>query len=303
MYKDILITGADDFMAPYLYEAVKASVPDDVNIWMLGTGERAGVKADLDAGAVVLPAPVDVVFYCDATDSSATGYDPGSATRRACNLMASFGSRRPSAIVYLSSVEVYGAGQGENINENTECEPVTPFSMAKHDVEEYLSGWCRDNNVALALLRPAMTVGTGMGGELRRLVNRIYRATYRHVAGNEARVSVVHATSLADAAVAVMGRTGVWNVTDGDNPTRHDLAEAFAWRLDNKRIYTVSASKARLLARIGDYIPVTGFTSASLAALQSTLTFDGSKLRDDTGFTPTPVTYYLRNHRYDESSL
>ena len=302
-FKDILVTGAADFMAPYLYEALREAMPNDVNIWMLGTGDRAGIGVDLVVEGVTLPAAMSAVVHCDASDSSAVGYTPRTAMQAAQNLTKALEVAPPACMVYLSSVDVYGLSKGEAIDESAECDPVATAGRAKLDVEEYLAEWCAGHGVQLAVLRPAMIVGTGMGGALRRLVNRIYRATYRHVAGNEARVSVVHATSVADAVVSVLGRQGVWNVTDGVDPTRHDLAEALAWRLDNKRIYTVSASKARLMARIGDYLPVTGFTSRSLADELSTLTFSGQKLVDETGFSPVSVTHYLRNHRYDESSL
>lgn len=302
-FKDILVTGAADFMAPYLYDALRKAMPDDVDIWMLGTGDRAGIGVDLTAGSVTLPAVMSAVIHCDASDSSVADYDPAGALQAVRDLTEALTVAPPSCMVYLSSVDVYGVFRGEGIDETADCDPTTSFGRAKRDVEEYLAEWCDSHGVKLAVLRPAMIVGTGMGGALRRLVNRIYRATYRHVAGNEARVSVVHATSVADAVVSALGLHGVWNVTDGVDPTRHDLAEALAWRLDNKRIYTVSASKARLMARIGDYIPVTGFTSRSLDTELSTLTFDGGKLVAETGFEPVSVTHYLRNHRYDESSL
>lgn len=303
MKQNILITGAADFMAPYIYRALRQRYPDDeADIWLLGTGDLAGINVDLSRGAVELPAAMNAVVHCDMS-APADGFAPGTALDLARNLTESLAPAPPAAMVYISSVDVYGVSQGEDIDETADCDPVTPFGQAKLDVEEYLTAWCSANGVNLAILRPAMTVGTGMGGELRRLVNRIYRAIYRHVADNEARVSVVHATTLADAISLVIGLDGVWNVTDGDNPTRHDLAEALAWRLDHKRIYTLSLKKARLLARIGDYLPVTGFTSASLRHELSTLTFSNSRLAALTGSEPEPVVSYLRTHVYDENSL
>lgn len=209
----------------------------------------------------------------------------------------------PHAAVYLSSVDVYGAEQGELIGEDTPCRPLTPAGRAALEGERDMAAWCSAHDVPLAILRPAMIVGTGMQGTLRAMVNGIWRGTYRHVRGNDARVSVVHATSVADAVRAVMGRRGVWNVTDNVHPTRHDLAEALAWRLDHKRVYTVTPRQARWLARVGDYLPVTGLTTASLAEQLATLTFDSTSLTADTGFEPVAVTEYLRNHVYDESSL
>ncbi len=299
--KNILITGAHDFMAPYLYREFSENQPEPADVWMLGTGDLAGVRVDLSIESPVLPVAMDYVVHVDGTDSGS--FDAQTALDEVRSLAQSLQQRAPQAIVYISSAIVYGINNGEDISEEHTVVPAQRDARAKRDVEGFLTRWCNENGVSLAILRPALVVGTGMGGELRRLVNRIYRGTYRHVSGNEARVSVVHAVDLARAARLALGHTGVWNVTDGVDPTRHDLVEALAWRLKHKRVYSLSESKARLLARIGDYLPVTGFTRESLKGEFSTLTFDSRKLRDVTGLEPVSVTTYLRTHHYDDSSL
>jgi len=305
---DVLISGADDFLAKYLYRSFISyqqtlGLGSEARVWMLGIGEQAGIKVDLDAGSFVMPCPVQAVVHCDATDYDAPGFDSGMALNRAGNLTSALKTTPPNVLVYVSSVAVYGAMSGEDIDESTSCCPVTPYGRAKLEVEKYLTGWCDSHGVNMLVVRPAMVVGTGMGGPLRLLVNRIYRGTYRHVTGNEARVSVVHASNLADIVAHSIFGCGVYNVTDGENPTRHDLAEALAWRLDHKRIYSLPLSKARILARIGDYVPVTGFTSETLRHELSTLTFDGHAIIELSGVESMSVTGYLRNHTYDESSL
>lgn len=302
--KNILITGADDFTAPYLYDAMMAAFGPETKTWMLGTGENAGMKADLAYGTVDMPAAMDLVIHCDSLDGGMPGEkaDVDSFTQRAINLTRSLQDSLPGAVVYISSAAVYGLEEGDLINETTSCAPVNPLGKAKLAVEDILAGWCRGNNVPLAILRPAMTVGTGMGGELRQIVNRVWRGTYRHIKENTARRSVVHAESLARAVVAVAGREGVWNVTDGCDPLLHDLVEALSVRLDHKRVYSIDLAKGRLLAKIGDWIPVTGFTTATLQHQLASLTFDGSKLVRETGFEATPVVSYLQTHNYDDSS-
>lgn len=308
--QDVLISGADDFLAKYLYRAVSDKTGatgsmDAPRVWMLGTGETAGIRADIAVERVNLPEKMQVVIHCDGTDMDAGGMDEDGAVARVANLTASLQDGLPGVMIYISSVAVYGLRTGVNIDESTPVAPDSSYGRAKLAAEKFLERWCDDNDVVLYILRPAMVVGTGMGGTLRRLVNRIYRCTYRHVDGNDARVSVVHASTLAGIAATVMSLPGggIYNVTDGADPTRHDLAEALAWRLDHKRIYTVSLSKARVLARVGDYLPVTMFTTASLGQELSTLTFDGRAILELTGMEPQPVTDYLCNHVYDESSL
>ncbi|MDE7473475.1 MAG: NAD-dependent epimerase/dehydratase family protein [Muribaculaceae bacterium] len=302
--KDVLIAGAQEFIAPYIYDAVeKVMATDDARLWLLGTGSSAGIRFDLNAGVPELPADMSTVIYCDVLDDRGKSYNVETAVQSVKNLVASLEQHIPANLVYVSSVAVYGVKSGAAIGESAVPSPDTRYGKAKLAVEELLTQWCESRGVKLAILRPAMIVGTGMGGELRTLVNRIYRGSYRHIAGNEAQVSVVHATSLADAVVAVIGRNGVWNVTDGNVTSRHDLAEAFAWRLDHKRIYTLPLSKARVIARVNDWLPVYWLDSEALEHEMSTLTFSNEALVTETGFSPVCTVDYMRTHNYDESSL
>ncbi len=309
--KDVLISGGDDFLAKYLYRAIADRIGADgqsgqSRVWMLGTGDSAGIRADIAVKPIVMPAVMQVVVHCDGTDMDSAGLDEDVAMARVRNLTASLPSdSRPDVFIYISSVAVYGSRPVEYADEGTPAVPDTSYGRAKLAVETYLRGWCDEAGTVLYILRPAMVVGTGMQGVLRRLVNRIYRGTYRHVSGNDARVSVVHASTLADVVAVLMYLRdgGIYNVTDGYEPSRHDLAEALAWRLDHKRIYTVSLSKARLLAKIGDYVPVTMFTTGALEKEMESFTFDSHAIFEHTGVKPEAVTYYLCNHKYDESSL
>lgn len=246
---------------------------------------------------------MESVILCDST-SRLYDRDCSWITTAARNMLSTLEQNGvPGSMVYISTCDVYGLDRGENITEETSCEPVIPYAKSKYEVELMLKKWCAAQGVKLAILRAPHVVGTGMGGEMRRLVNRIYRCTYRHVGDDDARVSTIHATSLAQAAVMAMGHDVTWNVTDNHNPTMHELSEALAWRLDNKRIYSLTPKKARIMARIGDFIPVTGYDSAMLQRQLDTLTFSGTKLADEMNFKPVCVVEYLRNHIYDEQSL
>lgn len=299
---NILIAGTHDFVSPYLYRAAREAFPPETQIWMMGEGDLAGIPVDLSATTVDLPAKMDIVIYTDATDSSQA--DPSRLSKMAENLTGSLNENPPAAMVYISTAGIYGAEAGEGISESTTPAPLTDFDKDKLGIEEMLTGWCRNKGVTLAILRPAPVVGTGMGGELRTMVNRIYRATYRHVIADEARMSIVHATDLASAAILLAGTAGIFNVTDGVDPTRHDLAEALCSRFDRKRIYSLSAKRMKLLARIGDWLPVTIYNTKRLRQQTSTLTYDSALLRLTLpGWKPAAVTDYLVNHIYDSSSL
>lgn len=135
-------------------------------------------------------------------------------------------------------------------------------------------------------------VGTGMTGMPMEMARRILRLRHFHVDGNEARMATIHATDVARAARAALGVNGSFVVTDLATPSWHDFAEAIAYRLGDKRIYTLSPFWARFVMGRKWYDLIT--TEAQ---------WDGREFAERFDFKPTPVTEYLRNHVYDESSL
>lgn len=298
--KTFLLTGTDGFLAKYVVRAIEEIV-DKPLIDTLGPSDLFTVNADLRAGQPALPRRYDVIFHCAGgdpeADTTALGID---ATE---NLLAALGDDKPDQIVFFSTTEIYGREEGSDFTEATIADPSSAVGRSKLRVEDILSEWCSSRGVILTILRCAPIVGTGMKGELRRMVNSIYRGTYRHIAGNEARQSVVHAVDVARAAVEIAPVGGVYNVTDRRDPLRHDLAEAFAARLDHKRVYTLSEKRARRWARLCDMIPFTTFGQKQLDRQLTTLTFSSDKLFNRLGWQPNSVTDYLKTHVYDQSSL
>lgn len=152
--------------------------------------------------------------------------------------------------------------------------------------------YCRERRLAVTVLQCPNIVGTGMTGLPRRIAAGIYKGTYVHIAGNEARVSVVHATDVARAVAMAAGTAGAFNLTDLTDPTVHDLAEALSWRLGQKRIFTIAPRWARLWLGKPLYTQLT--TSRTIPETFSHAFPD---------FTPVSVTEYLKTHVYDEQSL
>ena len=130
------------------------------------------------------------------------------------------------------------------------------------------------------------------------MANAIYRGSYFHAEGTDARVSVVHAKDIAGAVAAIADGpesrdTEIYNLTDGEAPLRSELADALAWRMGQKRVLTMKAMIARIY-----------FGSHKLRQLATDRRIDGGKFRRDyPDFRPDAVCEYLRTHVYDENSL
>lgn len=152
------------------------------------------------------------------------------------------------------------------------------------------------------ILRAAPIVGTGMHGFVRSLAEDIWRGTFFHFPGNESRLSVVHAVDVAAALVALSAlhfaspATTIYDMTDGVNPTLHDLAEALAFRMDNKRISNLSTGPQQWFGRMA-------YGKKKYASYTTDRIFDGSRLREAINVPPVDVCQYLRTHTYDECSL
>lgn len=208
----------------------------------------------------------------------------------------------PGAVVLLSTTDVYGEDDGVLIDEDAPCATSHHKGHPAVEVEQCVAEYTTQMDIPLSVLRLPPVVGTGMEGILRKLVNGIYRGSVVHIEGNDARRSVIHAVDVARAARLVAGKAGTYNVTDGTDPTVDELIEALAHRLDDKRVFTVGAKRARRMALLGRVLPV-AMNPQLYGWMTTTLTFDSSRLRRDTGFEPQSVVDYLMTHDYDESSL
>ena len=187
-------------------------------------------------------------------------------------------------------------GNSGALPESIKCRSIVAISSANDTdsrAEERVVELAKRSGTPLALLRPAEIVGTGMTGLPREIANRIYRGTFFHIPGeNEPRISVIHAIDVARATTVAAGHEGIFNLSDGTDPTLEELAEAISHRLGHKRIYSLSGRKARLLTRLFPSLLITGdhrisMTDAALFA----------------GFRPLTVTDYLIHHHYDENDI
>lgn len=156
--------------------------------------------------------------------------------------------------------------------------------------------------IPVLILRCPDIICTGMTGFGQELARAVWRGTFFHFPGNEARRSVVHATDIArvvaKAVSAGLPHSGVniYNISDGVDPTIHDLAEALAFRMNNKRISTMSTRPQQWLLRLA-------YGKQCTALYTTSRLVDSSALRLDMAFAPTDVCNYLRTHLYDENSL
>ncbi len=159
-------------------------------------------------------------------------------------------------------------------------------------VDKEFDDYCRERQLPVAVIHCPYIVGTGMTGLMRKIVAGIYKGTFVHITGNDARISVVHATDVAKAASIAAGSQGSYTLTDGSDPAVHDLAEAFAHRMGDKRIFSIAPRWARLWygRRYFDTLTTTHTSADTFCTAFPDL-------------HPVDVVEYLKTHVYDEQSL
>lgn len=210
-------------------------------------------------------------------------------------ISADIANGSPAAAVMVSSTDIYEAVEGFGYDEDSRLS--TGCILAEYE-KEFIN-LCAQVGIGGIILRCANIIGTGMNGFPMDLAEEIYRGRFFHFPDNEARISAVHASDIPRAAMAVIAKRNthlqIFNLTDGQDPTIHDLAEAIAFRMGNKRISNLSTGPQRWLGRL--------LYGKKYRLYTSSLTFDSRSIQSATDFRPTPVVKYMRTHIYDHESL
>ncbi len=199
----------------------------------------------------------------------------------------------PDVAVMISSSDIYLPADAW-LDEDSEIDKSSKW----HGLEAEFTSRAHSAGKKVYILRCAPIIGTGMTGQMRRLAEEIYRGVFFHFPGNEARKSVVHASDVARAAVFLANsgaEEGVYNLSDGIDPTLHDIAEALAYRMDNKRISNLSTKPQQWFGRIV-------YGRERYRRYTTSVLVSANKL-SALGFTPADTCSYMRSHIYDDSSL
>ena len=197
---------------------------------------------------------------------------------------------KPKAIIFISTVAVYGKDSGELIHEDTPLNGTTPYAKSKILAEEWLTGWAMKNNVTLCILRLPLVAGPHPPGNLGAMIKGINTGRYLSIGTASARKSMVWAADIAHIVPRLIEVGGTYNLTDGYHPSFGELEKAIAGRLGKKAPLKVPMAVARGLGLVGDILgkraPV---NSDKIQKITSTLTFNDSRAREILGWKPTKV--------------
>lgn len=294
----LLFTGGTGFLGknimPLLtqqYEVTTCGItPDDM------------IKANLAKEVPELPEKYDVVLHAcgkahvvpKTEGEKQAFYDVNyQGTVNLCTAMEKVGA--PKALIFISTVAVYGCEFGDSIDEFHPLKGDSPYAESKRMAEEYLMKWCVDHQVRLGILRPSLLAGKDAPGNLGALLNGIKKGFYMNIAGGKVVKSILMAEDIARLVPLLEKKGGIYNVCDTRQPSIGDISASVARQLGKRKPLSIPYWMAWCMAKVGDLLgnkaPINSY---KLEKITKSLTFSNEKARKELGWEPMDV---LENYK------
>lgn len=291
--KKLLFTGGSGFLGrntiPTLnksYEVTTLGITDydDIKTNLAKTVPQLSVKYD-----VILHAAGKAHIYPKTEEERRAFYDVNyEGTKNLCKALE---NNLPEAIVFISTMSVYGSEPG-NMDTETSRPLIgdTPYADSKIKAEQYLTNWCHDHGVTLGILRPGLIAGENAPGNLGAMVRGIKKGAYLSINHGKARKSMLMAQDIARLVPLVVEKGGVYNVCDSHNPSFGELETIISAQLGKRKPISIPYWMAKCIALIGDalgnWFPL---NSSRLQKIVTSDTYSNAKARKKLGWEPLPV--------------
>ena len=210
-----------------------------------------------------------------------------------CNALEKVGV--PKALVFISTVAVYGCESGSLIDEYHPLNGDSPYAKSKIMAEEYLAKWCLDHQVKLSILRPSLLAGKNAPGNLGAMVNGIKKGFYLNIAGGKVVKSVLMAEDIARLLPLLEEKGGIYNVCDTRQPSFGEISDSVAHQLGKGKPISIPYWVAWCMAKVGNLLGSKApINSYKLEKMTTSLTFSNEKARKELGWEPLDV---LENYK------
>lgn len=291
--KKLLFTGGTGFLGnnarPILdkmYEVTTCGItPDDE------------IKANLAKEAPELPERYDVVLHAcgkahvvPKTEAEKQAFFDVNlkGTIHLCEALEKVGA--PKALIFISTVAVYGCEFGDLVTEEHPLQGTSPYAQSKIQAEEYLTSWCERHNVKLGILRPSLLAGKNAPGNLGAMVNGVKKGFYMNIAGCKVIKSILMAEDIANLVPLLEEKGGVYNVCDTNQPSFGELSESVAKQLGKGKPLNIPYWMAWCMAKVGDLLGSKApINSYKLEKMTKSLTFSNDKARKELNWEPLDV--------------
>ena len=294
----LLFTGGTGFLGKNAMPVLK----EKYEVTTCGITKNDMIKANFITDVPELPEKYDIVLHAcgkahvvpKTEAEKKVFFDVNyTGTKHLCEALEKVGI--PKAIVFISTVAVYGCEFGDLITEEHPLEGNTPYAKSKIMAEEYLTEWCKKNKVILGILRPSLLAGKDAPGNLGAMVNGVRKGFYMNVAGGKAIKSILMAEDIARILPSLVEKGGAYNVCDTRQPSFGELSISVAKQLGKGKPMNIPYWMAWCMAKVGDLLGSKApINSYKLEKMTKSLTFSNEKARKELGWEPLDV---LDNYR------
>ena len=289
----LLFTGGTGFLG----KNVMPILTQKYEVTTCGITPEDRINANLAKEVPVLPERYDVVLHAAGKAHTVPKteaekqvfYDVNYiGTIHLCDALEKAGI--PKALIFISTVAVYGCEFGENIDEYHPLNGNTPYADSKIKAEEYLTKWCLDHLVRLSILRPSLLAGKNAPGNLGAMVNGIKKGFYMNIAGGKVVKSILMAEDIARLIPLLEEKGGIYNVCDTRQPSFGEISASVAKQLGKHKPISIPYWMAWCMAKVGDLLgskaPINTY---KLEKMTKSLTFSNEKARTELGWEPLDV--------------
>lgn len=296
--RNLLFTGGTGFLG----KNVRPILDDMYEVTTCGITPDDMLKANLAKEVPALDKHYDIVLHAcgkahvvPKTEAEKQAFFDVNytGTVHLCEALEKVGA--PDALIFISTVAVYGCEFGDLITEEHPLNGDTPYAKSKIMAEEYLADWCKRHNVILGILRPSLLAGKGAPGNLGAMVNGIKKGFYMNIAGGKVVKSILMAEDIANLVPLVAETGGVYNVCDTRQPSFGELSSSVAKQLGKHKPLSIPYWMAWCMAKVGDLLGSKApINSYKLDKMTRSLTFSNEKAKRELHWEPLDV---LENYR------
>lgn len=296
--KKLLFTGASGFLGYNIRPILEKSY----DVHTIGLTDDDDIKINIAKEVPQINTHYDVVLHAAGKAHTVPKtevekqvfYDVNyQGTVNLCKALENAGI--PKALIFISTVAVYGCEFGDFIDETHSLDGDSPYAKSKIMAEEYLTKWCIDHKVRLGILRPSLLAGKNAPGNLGAMVKGIKKGFYLNIAGGKVKKSILMAEDIAKLVPILEEKGGIYNVCDTRQPSFGEISMSIAKQLGKGKPFSIPYWMAWCMAKVGDLLddkaPINTY---KLEKMTKSLTFSNEKARRELGWEPLDV---LENYK------
>lgn len=289
----------------YLGYNIKPILDKDFDVTTIGITDNDMLKANLACEVPVLPHKYDVVLhaagkahtYPKTEAEKQAFYDVNyKGTIHLCDALEKVGV--PSALVFISTMAVYGSDGSACVTEDFPLKGNSPYAKSKIKAEEYLIDWCKRNGVVLGILRPSLLAGPNPPGNLGAMINGIKKGRYLSVGKGDARKSFLMVYDIGHVIPELIKVGGIYNICDDKSVSYRDMELLISRQLNKRPPMSIPLWIAKVFAKVGDCMGKKApINSIKLDKLTRTSIYSSAKIQSALNWHPQRI---LDNFKIEE---